>query len=147
MFTWVMEPCLIWKCLVYCAQRFSFIRLYGSGVELRSSREAHASLQFLKITALRPLLNSYRIVIPCQQSHVYMSYVPHSGCTVHIDLHIKNSLATSTNDLLHRDTLPVDATADIISSPHQSMFSQRTYPSGAVEHPDPLRVNCEPLLH
>ena len=67
--------------------------------------------------------------------------------SVHIDLRIKNSVATSTKDLVHRDTLPVDATTDIISSPHQSMFSQRTYPSGAVEHPDPLRVNCEPLVH
>ena len=73
-----------------------------------------------------------------------------SKYSVHIDLHIKNSGDTSTEDLSDLDTLPVDATTDIISSPHQSMFEQfdqRTYPSGAVEHPDPLRVNCEPLLH
>ena len=65
---------------------------------------------------------------------------------VHIDLHIKSFVATSTKDLSHVDTLPIDATTNIISSPHQSMFSQRTYPLGAVEHPDPPRVNCEPLL-
>ena len=70
-----------------------------------------------------------------------------SEYSVHIDLHIKNSVATSTKDLTHRDTLPVEATADIVSSPHQSMFSQRTYPSGAVEHPDPLRIDCGSLVH
>jgi hypothetical protein len=59
------------------------------------------------------------------------------------------SVATGTGDLVDQGALVVKSRTDIISLPfHQSMFTQRAYPSGAVPHPEPppFVVNG-PLVH